>query len=250
MNTTWLSSFNTFWQLQAAIISQLCLIHLLLIIIAIIHSDHDDCTVKRFSAKLKWSGWILSSMDVHFPALGNSIVGSYCVITAVHSSCASRIKPMLLKNFPPVPPCPLGKFIWEPFNWKEHTNLLACDNEDFEKQDMWFRASVQANTSPVTNGVSIWYTLHCPISNKLVTVGSEVVSLDKLCPAFNACPNPNIFQHHFGIKFHHEGHSYIQAISPWEFVRCFGFIDQMMYCLSHPTYKFAIDTAMPVRTFA
>jgi hypothetical protein len=157
---------------------------------------------------------------------------------------------MLLKNPPLVPPCPLGKFIWELFNWKEHTISLACNDKDFEIQDMWLRALVQTNTSPAPNSISIWYTLHCPNTNKLVTLGSKVVSLDGLCPAFNACPNPNIFQHHFEIKFHHEGHSYVQAISLYKFVRFFGFIDQMMYRLSHPTYKFAMDAAMPARTSA
>jgi hypothetical protein len=201
---------TTFWQLQAAIISQLHLISSLSIIIAIIHPDHDGCSVKTFSAKIKSSSWILSSTDVHFPALGNSIVfGSCCVITAVHSSCASHIKPMLLKNPPLVPPRPLGKFIWEPFNRKEHAILLACNDEDFEKQDTRLRAWVQTNTSPGTNGVSIRYTLHRPNTNYSVTVGSEVVSLDSLCPPFNASLKPNIFQHHFGIEFHHKGHSYI-----------------------------------------
>jgi hypothetical protein len=65
---------TTFWELQAAIIFQLCLICLLSIIIVIIHPDHDSPSVKAFSAKLKSSGWILSSTDVHFPALGKSIV--------------------------------------------------------------------------------------------------------------------------------------------------------------------------------
>jgi hypothetical protein len=83
-----------------------------------------------------------------------------------------------------------------------------------------------------------------------VIVGSEVVSLDRLCPAVNACPNPNIFQHHFRIKVHDKGHSYIRAISLYEFAHCFGFINQMTYHLSHPTYKFVIDAAMPARTLA
>ncbi len=240
----------TIWQLQAAIISQLHLIRFLSIIIAIIHPGYDGRSVKTFSAKLKLCGWILSSTDVHFSALGDSIVGSCCVITAVHSSCTSCVEPMLLKNLPPVPPHPQGKFIWEPFNRKEQAISLANDDEDFEKQDTRLKALVQTNTSPVTNGVSIWYTLHRPDTNKLVMVGSEVVSLDGLCPAFNACPNPNIFQHHFGIKFHHKGHSYVQAISPYKFVRCFGFIDQMMCHLSHPTNRFAMDAAMAARTSA
>jgi hypothetical protein len=153
---------------------------------------------------------------------------------------------MLLKNPPPVAPRQLGKFIWEPFNWKEHAISLAHNDEDFEKQDTRLGALAQTNTSPVTSSISIWYTLHRPDTNKLVTVWSEVVSLDGLCPAFNACPNPNIFQHHFGIKFHHKGYSYVQAISLYKFIQCFGFIDQMTYHLSHPTYKLQMLLCQPV----
>jgi hypothetical protein len=239
-----------FWQIQAAIISQLRLIRLLLTIIAIIHPDHNGRSVKMFSTKLNLSSWILFSTDVQFPVLDNTIACSCCVITAVHSSCASRIKPMLLKHPPLVPPRPLGKFIWEPFNRKEHAIFLPCEDEDFKKQDTQLQASAQPQTLSKANGVSIWYTLRRPDTNESVIVGSEVLSLDGLCPAFNACPNPNIFQHHFGVKFHHEGHSYVQTISPYEFVRCFGFICQMTYRLSHTTYKFAIDAAMPAHTSA
>jgi hypothetical protein len=73
---------------------------------------------------------------------------------------------------------------------------------------------------------------------------------DGLCPVFNACPTTNIFQHYFGIEFHDEDHSYVCAISSYKFVRCFGFTDHITYCLSHPTYKYAMDAVMPGRTSA
>jgi hypothetical protein len=62
---------TTFWQVQAAIISQLRLVCLLSIIINTIHPDHNDCSVKTFSSNLKSSGWILSYSDVHYLDLGN-----------------------------------------------------------------------------------------------------------------------------------------------------------------------------------
>jgi hypothetical protein len=155
---------------------------------------------------------------------------------------------MLLKHPLPVAPCPMAEFIWEPFDWKEYAISLAWADANFAKQDTQLKASTHSTTSSNANSVLVWYNLHWPDTNELVIVGSEVVSLDGLCPAFNACPNPNIFQHHFGIEFYHEGNSYVQAISPYKFICCFGFINQMTYCLSHPTYKFAMDAAMPART--
>jgi hypothetical protein len=122
------SNSNTttkFWQVQAAIILDLRLIRSLSIIVATVHPEHDSRSVKTFSTNLKLKGWILSSTDVRYPDLGDTIAGGCCIITAVHSSSASTVEPLQLKRPPQVPPCPLGKFIWEPFNRKEHAISLA-----------------------------------------------------------------------------------------------------------------------------
>jgi hypothetical protein len=81
-------------------------------------------------------------------------------------------------------------------------------------------------------------------------IGLDVIFVDGLCPAFNACPNSNIFQVCFGVKFNYDSHSFICAISPFKFVRCFGFIGQLTYRLSQPPYKFSVDTVMPAHTSA
>ena len=56
-----------FWQVQATIISDLCLIQSPSIVVATIHPDHDGCSVKIFSANLKLKGWVMSLIDVHYP---------------------------------------------------------------------------------------------------------------------------------------------------------------------------------------
>ncbi len=239
-----------FRQVQAAIILDLRLIRLPSIIVATVHPEHDDRSVKTFSTNLKSKGWILSSMDVHYSDLGNTIAGGCPLITAVHLSCASTVEPLQLKRPPLVPPRPLGKFIWEPFNQKEHAILMAWDNKDFAKQDTGLQTSTPAITSDGPAGVLVRYHLHHPNTNALVILGSKVISIDRLCPAFNACPNPNIFQQYFGIKIHHKDHSYVRVISSYTFFQCFGFIDKITYCLSHPTYKLALDAAMPSCTSA
>ena len=236
--------------MQAAVILDLRLIRLLSIIVATVHPEHYGRSVKTFSTNLKLKGWILSSTDVHYPDLGDTIAGSCCIITAVHSSCASTIKPLQLKQPPLVPPCPLDKFIWEPFNRKEHAILLAWDDKDFAKQDRGLQTLTPAITSDRLASVWVRYHLHCPNTNALVILGSEVISIEGLCPVFNACPNPIIFQHYFGIEFYHKDHSYVRAISSYESVWCFRFIDKITYCLSHTTYKLALDAVMPSHTSA
>jgi hypothetical protein len=98
--------------------------------------------------------------------------------------------------------------------------------------------------------VTLKYHIHHAGSNETILVGLDVISVDGLCPAFNACPNSNIFQTYFGVEFNYDGRSYIQAISPFEFVRCHGFIDQLSYRLSQPPYKFSVDAVMPALTSA
>jgi hypothetical protein len=126
---------TSFWKLQATIIAQLHLIQSLSIVVAITHPDHDGCSVKTFLPHLKSSQWILASTDVHYWDLGNTIAGLCCINTAVHSSCASTVDPLLLKWPPPMPPRPLGEFLLEPFNWPEHAISLTRNNANFVKQD-------------------------------------------------------------------------------------------------------------------
>ncbi len=128
--------------------------------------------------------------------------------------------------------------------------MLACDDSNFAKQETGLQASPPLIKLDEAAGVSVQYHLHRPNADALATIGSAVISIDGLCPVFNASPNPNIFLHYFGIEFHHEDHSYIQAISSYKFVHCFGFTDHITYRLSHSTYKYAMDAAMPARTLA
>ena len=80
--------------------------------------------------------------------------------------------------------------------------------------------------------------------------GASVISPDGLCPPFDASLNKNLFQHLFGIGFNYENHSRIRGIMPFEFARCFGFINNLTYRLSQSANKFSLDTAVPRRTSA
>jgi hypothetical protein len=77
-----------------------------------------------------------------------------------------------------------------------------------------------------------------------------VLSGDSLCPSFEACPNRNLFQQYFGLEFHHDGHTYVRAISTYKFMRCFNLVDKLQYRLSHEDYKFGLNASMPAKTSA
>ncbi len=167
------------------------------------------------------------------------------LIIAIHSSCALKVTPLSLKRPPSVPTRPLGEFIWEPYNWPEHAISLALDDADFDKQNLQLKVSTFKSTQNNDRSVIIKYSIHHPDSDDTVLVSLEVISVDGLCPAFNDCPNSNIFQTYFGLAINYEGHSYIRAISSYKFVCCFNFINQLTYRFSQPPYKFCVNTAMP-----
>jgi hypothetical protein len=128
--------------------------------------------------------------------------------------------------------------------------LLARKATDFPKQDIGIQATTQTIRLDNIALVIVQYHLHRQNADTLIAIGSEVVSIDGLCPVFNACLTDNIFHHYFGVEFHHDSHTYVCAISSFEFVHCFGFTDQLTYRLSHPTCLYAMDAAMPGRTSA
>jgi hypothetical protein len=130
------STTSKFWQLQATIIAQLCPIPSLSIVVAIVHPDHDSRSVKSFQSTLKSSGWIIASTNIFYLDLGDNVAGSCRVITAVHSSSESTVNPLLVKQPSPVPPRPLGEFLWEPFNWPKHAISMTRDDSDFGKQEI------------------------------------------------------------------------------------------------------------------
>ncbi len=98
--------------------------------------------------------------------------------------------------------------------------------------------------------VHVKYHLHRDNANGSIFAGSSVLSGDSLCPPFEACPNRNLFQQHYGLKFHHDGHTYVRAISTYEFTCCFNLVDKLQYRLSHENYKFGLNASMPSKTSA
>ena len=72
---------------------QLRLIPLLSIVMAIVIPDHDKRAVKSFIKGLEAAHWKVSRRAVSYLEIGDSISDSCSVITAVHSSCASKENP-------------------------------------------------------------------------------------------------------------------------------------------------------------
>ncbi len=98
--------------------------------------------------------------------------------------------------------------------------------------------------------VLIKFNLHHAGKDATIMAGSNVLSISGLCPPFEACHNRNLFQHFFGIEFPFDGHTYVCAISSFEFAHCFNLIESIQYHLSHEKYHFGLDALMPAHTSA
>jgi hypothetical protein len=81
---------SSFWKLQLSIIAQLCLIQSLSIVMIVVITDHGGRVVKSFIKGLEAAHWKVSHWGVSYLEIGDSISVSCSVITAVHSSCASK----------------------------------------------------------------------------------------------------------------------------------------------------------------
>ncbi len=101
-----------------------------------------------------------------------------------------------------------------------------------------------------STGIVIKYHLHHEGSDGTILVGSSVLSGDSVRPPFESCPNQNLFQQFFGLEFHHDGHTYICAVSFYEFAGCFNLTNKVQYRMSHKRYKFGLNAAMPGRMSA
>ena len=182
--------------------------------------------------------------------IGDSISNSCSVITAVHASCASNVDPHILKLPPLVALRPLSSFIWMPFDQSEHALGYGKDDTDFNKDDsckMTANVPKSANLS-MSPKIVIKYHLHPHDQDSSILAGLSVISWEIICPPCKSCPNQNLFQQFFSIKFHHNNHTYVCAISTYEFARCFGLVDNIQYQMSHDRHKFGLDAAMPGRS--
>ena len=91
------------------------------------------------------------------------------------------------------------------------------------------RASTPSDAQHASSdaGTRVKYYLHRHNDNPSNLVGSAIFSDIDLCPPFNPITNTNGFGHYFGIEFMHNGHTYVRAISPFEFVLCFCLTDEL-----------------------
>ncbi len=122
---------TTFWNIQAAIVTQLRLIWQLNLFVAFIHLGHDSHSVSKFVNQFSSSGWVLSRTTCSFPNFGDLVIRRANLVVGVHDSTQSRTEP--ISFWIPTSPTPLllAAYIWEPFNKPEYSVSFAKDDDSF-----------------------------------------------------------------------------------------------------------------------
>ena len=178
---------NKFWQVQNSIISQLRIIQSLSVVVAIIIPDHDGASIKAFIKSLSSLHWSVTTQHVCYSNFGDSIEDSCTILTAIHTSCALAVKPIMLAVPPQVPPHPIAYLNYKPFNRPEHALCHGCLDAEFNNDNtplsnlMTVSRPKQgdANNSPI---VEISYNLHCKGADQSMIEGSSILSANSLCP--------------------------------------------------------------------
>ncbi len=166
------------------------------------------------------SGWVISGTTCSFPDNGDSVIGATTVIVGVHNSTESKVEPVLFKTLPTCRSLTLSSVIWPLFNKTEYQLSYAMNDNSFT--DANANGTVVLMLPPtimalLPTGLEVLYHLHLCSDRPGSLNRSAVLSLDSLCTPFDGSSNTNLFQHLFGVEFHCNCHTYVRAISPFEF---------------------------------
>jgi hypothetical protein len=227
--------------------------------VAFVHPDHEGCAVSLgFVTKFRNDGLFISNRQNVSTAYGDSVAGSCCPIVGVHSNTEQDCTAFELKSPPTLLPQHLGCHLRAPFNWPKMVVSYSMHDPSFNNHAINdsglppFLASLLtlAHQASIPLGMDVLYYLHLHTQNPSSVIGAAVINIDHLCPPFIPDKTPNIFGHHFGIIFLHNGQTYVCPITPFEFVLCHCLGDEITYKLSHPSNTFCLDATAPGVTSA
>ena len=158
----------------------------------------------------------------------------------------------MLKTPPMTKPRPLATYLWKPFNKPDYAVSLARNDEHFHSDEDGIipRTSVTEPQQEDNTQLHVKYFLHPRGTDQSVMAGAAVLAWESICPEFDSSPNDNLFGSYFGVEFTHENWSYVRPFSPFEFCSAHQLCDDLVYKLSHPDNKFAMNSAIPGITSA
>ena len=200
-----------------------------------------------FKKSLQRSGWLMSSTDIYYPDVGDTIADSAAFMLGIHKAATGNHTPIRVAMPPIVHPDPLASFVYKPFNSKEYAISLARHQPDFDSSGCTVMDPVPTVSHTKDQRAKCIYHLHRACDDKGVSAGSGVYCLSGLCPPFCASNN-NVFASTFGIEFDVDEDKFVRPVSAYEVTSCFKPDKYVTYFLSHPESICLIDCGIPAAT--
>ena len=177
----------------------------------VVYCRDDGCAIKSFTKGLDAAHWKTTSRAVSYLNIGDFISNSCSIITTVHSSCATNVKPLVLKSPPTVTPPPISSYIWASFDRPEHALGYGKDDIDFNKDgEGWMTASTPKTTkNSVSTRVDDKYYLYHDGRNRTIFDWFFSITKEERVSTFWIVPESGPLPAIFGIEFHHNGHTFV-----------------------------------------
>ena len=228
------SFVSCWWKLQSDIIRSARLTRGLQTFAFLIPSIFDfDAVTSRFCTTVETDGWVIHTQSIDFAAFGDSI-DDYCgVILGVHRSTAPTVAPICLHTPPVRRSKPIKDFIHTAFNESNYAVSFTRQLIDqYSPDDALIAVDVPASPPPRTRYHSVRkYNLLPRLDPSKHTVGAGVFDVDHLFPPVSV-GSDNIFDNSFGIEFDCLNSSLVRQLSPYEFVRGYGYGDDSVNVLA------------------
>jgi hypothetical protein len=209
-----------------------------------------DTVSPSFRDTLRLDGWVLNIIRVNFADFGDSIDDYSTVIFGAHSSTQSTTTPISILQPPKVKPQPISSFIHEKFNDATYAVSFARDSLDEYSDNDIVATDPQPSKLPSSRDYSLrLYDLLSSSKPSGLSLGAGVYDIDHLFPPLEQ-DNDNLFGRLFGIQFKHMNATLVRPISPYEYVRGFGYKDDIAQKLALPANYPLLTGSIPLHTSA
>jgi hypothetical protein len=217
-----------FWSTQAEIVKLLQKNRRLVSLFVFVHTSCDMALANGFKRSMQRSGWLMSSTDIYYPDVGNSVADSAAFLLGVHKAATGNHKPIRVAMPPSVCPDSLASFIYKPFNSKEYVISLARHQPDFDLSECTGMNPISSVSDTKDQRDKCIYQMHRACDDKGVFAGSGVYCLSGLCPPFCASNN-NPLASTFGIEFSMDEDTFVRPISTYKVTSCFKLDKDVTY---------------------
>ena len=198
-----------------------------------VHNSCDYSLTKGFRYKIESAGWAISSTDIYFPDVGDSVADTGTFFLGVHTGTSPEAEAPMVKFPPNVAPLRLASFAYAPFDSVEYAVCLSWRHKDFESEGNKSSEPKHNETQAKRFISKCIRTVHHPGDDVNISSGAEIYDTAGLCPPFSPS-NSNAFGSTLGIEFKDkDGQLYIRPFSAYEVTCCFRLDKDITHFLSH-----------------